>query len=95
MCFAEQVQIVADVTKFSDPAHDVYKIFKRRTLNFWTRSFEQVAIDPIAVQQLQMGAVIIPRIIKSAETSRIVFDKNLLVHGDRYNRHIIQAVSDM
>ena len=92
---SEQAQMVEGVAKYADPTNSVYKIFKRRTTNYWTRTFEQVAIDPNAAQQFQGGAVIIPRIIKAAQLARLVFDKNLLVHRARYSCHIIQAAIDL
>ena len=85
-----QAMIGAKLVVYGDPLNPVQVLFKCRIVSFCVKSFNQSAIDPTDIQQLQHAADVIPSIISVADTARHIFDLNVQVHRDRYNR-IIQA----
>lgn len=91
--YTAQKQILEKVVQYGHPSNAVHVLFKARINSFWTKSFDETAIDDAEIQQLRHAADILPRVIKVADAARHVFNMNVQVHRERYNR-LIQAAAE-
>ncbi len=90
-----QDEIVEAVSKYGRVGHAVHNLFQTRTLNIWKRRFEKSQFGEKDVAEFKFGQNLMPRITRSADLARRIFDISLLVHGDLYNRLIREAVLSM
>ena len=90
---AVQHKIVTAVLQFGDPTNPVHVVFNRRVVAYWLKAFKLE--NPFHSDPLLGGAIITQRIAKAAQLARNLFDKNVLVHRERYNRLIAQVAASM
>ena len=88
----EQKTVLTNVDRVAKPGNPVYALFKTRVVAFWKKRFAKIPMETQDTEHLQAGAILIPLITKSSDAARRVFDLNVLVHGERYNRLIAEAV---
>ena len=84
-------EIVKTVFKYGEPSSHPYRLFKKRILKIWMMRITKSSISEGDLNGLNHGKVVIPRIVKATDMACRIFDVNIRVHGDLYNRLIRQA----
>lgn len=91
--YSAQKEILEKVVKYGNQTNAVHVLFKARINSFWKKHFDGTVIDEADIQQIHHAVALFPRIIKAADAARHVFNLNVQVHRERYNR-LIQAAAE-
>ena len=84
-------EIMDTVSKYSESGSHLHSLFKNRISKIWMLRIAKLSISDKDLNCLNHCKVIVPRIVKSTDMASRIFDVNIRVHGDLYNRLIHQA----
>jgi hypothetical protein len=87
---ATQAKIKETAPKFCSDENPVFNLFYTRVLEIWMKRFSKSPITEKDVLGLGYGQIIIQQIIRTTDVARRIYDISVQVHGEYYNRLIME-----
>ena len=88
-------KIIKDAINVGQVGCPLYKLLHGRILKVWMKRFCKDEITPAEMASLGFGKYLIPKLTHSCNRTRRMFDVNIMVHGDRYNRMIVAYLGQL
>ena len=92
---AKQTKIKKTVPTFCSDENTVFNLFYIRVLEIWMKRFSKSPITEKDILGLGYGQIIIQQIIHTTDVARRIYDISVQVHGERYNRLILETCTQL